>query len=1097
MIVVGRDQSSIDAQHRIRIPAKLTAKLSACSNLVLLSLFSFAIYFSSISSVEAGTSPEFYQLLAEVNAQLKTFQPVRGPVCTADLVDKAQNALQGELFTSALNAVVVKPLETGAKVGLSVLGAPAAAITTYSLMRCAMDESSAAGFKRCALGEAIGFGAGKGLDKAGIDALTGALSGVAIDDAYGKVRGAYESYIAAPETVEGESTSGGCTVKYRFHWDKKPRAGARGGKIRFQAWVSECECRSPNDVEDGYVAGWFHVAYSPAGSNQPGWKVKTFDQLHVEAQCCGQSKRAKEKVFLFNPQGNIMRDSLTSPGDPVPPTAPPATGTPTRPTPPPRAPPPPPKPVILPPPDTVEYTPANPCPPCVPIQQKIADTADEIGKNRRQRSAKLGEKNAKIDEKRKVERQIRNLESRLAGERGTGASSTDPRTGITTSARDTGDGRVRITEVDADGNQISERFRDRESSAEITAKLTAKKQLRDGLEQDIQKIDADIVALDKVRAELSQKFDNLRADLIECVKLLCNKYATCEQLLKHIQAYESAGLQIKSKSVLDNLKRRAREMGCYDVKDTMADFVNDSFDLTGTTPYNPPPKPNSGTSPNSGSASGASPAPSPSPGSTTETPATSGTGEQNTNDGNSGDTPFDVLTDPDTTSPKTETLTCPQDAVSNPVRPITSTCPACASDVDAYNQSVRVIRELDEKINTSIKDFNKICEDDDDPRDVAPPEGCNDGKKISLGMAYTGEGNTAASGRERIRFAVGQSADTESYSDFDDMLSIIASKLRKPIDKKGVCRDCVQKLILMQHGGLGNKLAGTYQFGEMIISPGDVDKKTGKLKTSPRKLRMPMLRKLEKLRGLICEDGEIIFLQCNIGRQKAGSISGQGVSNFFGTNVRSPTISAEAGTCPTDADVASGDWKEFDPQGEPQNLDEDHETSQEEQRQEILQLLSQSITDKKEQQKRNLALLQRQKQYVIDCERKKCSKVKIRDAISIRGNNPYDPRDPIAEDAREIGNILTSDEPLIQMPSVISPTTPTTPTAPEPTVLVVGPYNIPATRLILVGPDACPSDHYHGDALDCSGTFRVDPAPGVCGHGTTATPIPVSQCPDL
>jgi len=58
--------------------------------------------------------------------------------------------------------------------------------------------------------------------------------------------------------------------------------------------------------------------------------------------------------------------------------------------------------------------------------------------------------------------------------------------------------------------------------------------------------------------------------------------------------------------------------------------------------------------------------------------------------------------------------------------------------------------------------------------------------------------------------------------------------------------------------------------------------------------------------------------------------------------------------------------------------------------------------------------------------------------------------------------------------------------------------NIPVDRLRLAPPDACPSDHYHGDAYDCNGVYKTDPDPTRCGHGpaSSVTTIPQSSCPD-
>ncbi len=366
-----------------------------------------------------------------------------------------------------------------------------------------------------------------------------------------------------------------------------------------------------------------------------------------------------------------------------------------------------------------------------------------------------------------------------------------------------------------------------------------------------------------------------------------------------------------------------------------------------------------------------------------------------------------------------EALVCPVDSVSSNLRPLTTLCSPCRSIANEINRSIEVIKELETKLNEAISDYNSLCgeTDGDDPRDVPPPD-CNDGKKISLGMAYTGEGNTSVSFRERLRFGVGNAADTETYSDFDDLLNTIRGKLRTPIDKKGVCRDCVKELYMLQHGGIEDKLAGTYQFGELIISRSDVDRKTGKLKTKPKRIRMPMLRKLEKLRGYLCEDGKIVFVQCNIGRGERGSITGQAVSNFFGANVMSPTISAEAGSCPTSADVISGDWKEFEPKGEPQNLDEDRDATKQDIDKQKREARKQRVLRLQAQYERLKNFLAKQRAELSNCE-KQCktekpselgrlfgdifSEVEIIDVKNVSGNNSFDARDPLAPEASKIG----------------------------------------------------------------------------------------------
>lgn len=116
---------------------------------------------------------------------------------------------------------------------------------------------------------------------------------------------------------------------------------------------------------------------------------------------------------------------------------------------------------------------------------------------------------------------------------------------------------------------------------------------------------------------------------------------------------------------------------------------------------------------------------------------------------------------------------------------------------------------------------------------------------------------------------------------------------------------------------------------------------------------------------------------------------------------------------------------------------------------------------------------------LVDEEVEYTTTVKILDVKPISGNNPFDRRDPLTHEHDDTHTETGANTGA--------------------TVQVVGPFNVPISRLTLAGPDACPSSHYHGNANDCNGVFRIDPAPGVCGHGTTAsvTTIPVSSCPDL
>src|SRR5690606_12334573 len=105
--------------------------------------------------------------------------------CAPQMVQMAKEGLQGNLFSSAATKIVVEPLETGAQVAAGALGVESLAITTYSLVRCGMNESSPEGFAKCALGEGLGYAGGEALTVAGVGDLSGAVAGAAWDKAYG------------------------------------------------------------------------------------------------------------------------------------------------------------------------------------------------------------------------------------------------------------------------------------------------------------------------------------------------------------------------------------------------------------------------------------------------------------------------------------------------------------------------------------------------------------------------------------------------------------------------------------------------------------------------------------------------------------------------------------------------------------------------------------------------------------------------------------------------------------------------------------------------------------------------------------------------
>lgn len=125
------------------------------------------------------------------------------------------------------------------------------------------------------------------------------------------------------------------------------------------------------------------------------------------------------------------------------------------------------------------------------------------------------------------------------------------------------------------------------------------------------------------------------------------------------------------------------------------------------------------------------------------------------------------------------------------------------------------------------------------------------------------------------------------------------------------------------------------------------------------------------------------------------------------------------------------------------------------------------------------------------CELKLCIEVELVNFISITGNPPFDPRDPIAEDSDSIG---TTTGPPTGPPS----TSPPTPVATI-NVLLFNSVFIPVSKFgaPVSAPTECFSgqQHYHGSATSCTGSTEVCPATACgCGRVSDVISIPLSSC---
>lgn len=422
-------------------------------------------------------SPELWQLLNDANSQIKVLSPsiARGPVCAPAMLDMAKQGLQSNLASGALTKVVVEPLEQGAKLALGALGVPGLAISTYSMMRCALGASSPADFGKCALGEVIGFAGGAGLEKFGVDGLEGALAGWAWDKAYGIAKDAWDGWGQTVETWDFEA-GGECEIRGSASWSKRPQPGAEGGVIRISITASNCKCPTGNSVKQGNVRVNVPVRYSPAGSRQPGFSAGTLQDIRVEATCCG-NPGVDPNVYLYSPGGTMT--GVVKPQDDRPPPAakpPPRTPTGTGGAPPTTTPvPKPPPPTVAPKPKPV-WPPAaadlsRVCPECDSYRDAIARLRGQLAAaEQRAADAQRGLSEARADTQ-KAEADVRRLQNELRAQEGTGGSAFDPDTGRTTSATTQADGTVRITVTDASGKVVEERTRERRDTAAVRKQL--------------------------------------------------------------------------------------------------------------------------------------------------------------------------------------------------------------------------------------------------------------------------------------------------------------------------------------------------------------------------------------------------------------------------------------------------------------------------------------------------------------------------------------------------------------------------------------------------------------------------------------------------
>lgn len=236
-----------------------------------------------------------------------------------------------------------------------------------------------------------------------------------------------------------------------------------------------------------------------------------------------------ERTQYIQPQLNEFEEKRNTPppaGGGAPPPTGATGGTPTPPaTPDPPKPPPAPEPAPEPPP------PPLPCLPCQPIANQILELKAQL---RTLTEAADKARTDLEDAQRRVtdlEKRARNLQRELQRSAGTGGSSFDPSTGVRIDAYDQGNGTVRVTTRDRNGNVIDDYTRDASArKAELAKQL-------EQTNADIAKAQADVTARADAAANAQKAVDaaadrlqQLVKELEDCIKKYCQTLSTGEAL---------------------------------------------------------------------------------------------------------------------------------------------------------------------------------------------------------------------------------------------------------------------------------------------------------------------------------------------------------------------------------------------------------------------------------------------------------------------------------------------------------------------------------------------------------------------------------------
>jgi len=281
------------------------------------------------------------------------------------------------------------------------------------------------------------------------------------------------------------------------------------------------------------------------------------------------------------------------------------------------------------------------------------------------------------------------------------------------------------------------------------------------------------------------------------------------------------------------------------------------------------------------------------------------------------------------------------------------------------------------QINKIIDEYNKICRQVEATCEAEKNRQCNDGEKKDIKATFVGEVPGANDGAE-----LWATPNIPTVNSIDELIGLFREKLREPIDPNGICRDCIQNLGLLQHGGRGDSLKGEYRFGEHIVSiHSDVDKESLTLKRRTR-IQRDMLQSLSRIRPYLCKTAKIWFYQCNAARDEEGRMTGTALANFFGVSILAPdftTYVGFGGECVTTFSDSGTLWDEFvyDDGGGYRTFNPlpgyELKTTCEEQRHSLIQTYTQKLVPYRQPYNSAVANLPYLAEELAECEREYCN----------------------------------------------------------------------------------------------------------------------------